>query len=310
MKVLVIESCASPESAICESLRRQDYRVDLARDGREAISRVASQAYDVIVLDLVLSNDSSLLVLHEMRELNPQSKILVLSSRGQIRDRVTALIQGADDYLLEPFTAESLRTRIRSLAGQRGETAARHARNSGAEAKNLGLDQLLDGLRDLCCTENPAIDLVFCEVRLPCLLAEVKSHLQETASDHQLSIRLPQTNLPGILVDANWMKYLLLNLFSYLLSQSATDSAINLEFRSDREFGELRLVSSIAGAAVCISPSTPPGNTEITANCAETGPGSRLALARFCAQCLNLEMRAAVSDDKRLQIRISGIRII
>jgi len=112
MKVLVIEDCPGQRSAACEFLQGRDFRVELVRGGREAIARAARDVFDLIILDLAQPSESSLLVLNEIRQTNRDSKILTMSTPEQISDRVTALIQGADDYLIKPFTAEDLYTRI------------------------------------------------------------------------------------------------------------------------------------------------------------------------------------------------------
>jgi len=115
MKVLLIEDTDEQQSLIGAGLQESGYSVDRVCDGNEAITRATSQAYDLIILDLKLSRDSSLLMLHEIRELNRDVDILILSSREQIPDRVTALIQGADDYLVKPFSADDLLARIETL---------------------------------------------------------------------------------------------------------------------------------------------------------------------------------------------------
>ena len=71
----------------------------------EAIRRVTAISYQIIILDLKLPKESSLLVLHEVRETNREVEILMLSQQDEIHDRVTALIQGADDYLVKPVSA-------------------------------------------------------------------------------------------------------------------------------------------------------------------------------------------------------------
>jgi DNA-binding response OmpR family regulator len=112
MKALVVEDCAEGRSTAGKLLQRRNFSVELVRDEGEAIERAAQEVYDVIILDLMQPSASSLLLLHEIRQLNRDSKILVLSTPEQIGERVTALIQGADDYLVKPFTAEELYARI------------------------------------------------------------------------------------------------------------------------------------------------------------------------------------------------------
>ena len=138
MRVLLVENADGKQSALCECLRRQDYRVELASCGREAIALASRRSFDLIVLDLNLPTESSLLVLHEIRELDRDCKILILSAPEQIRDRVTALIQGADDYLVKPISPQSLAARIESLATGRDQSADS---NEGAGGKAARLSR-------------------------------------------------------------------------------------------------------------------------------------------------------------------------
>ena len=94
MKVLVIEDSARLQTSLGSGLRALGYAVDVVADSTRAIDCASQRDYDIIILDLMLPKDSSLLVLHEIRELNRDVEILILSARDQIHDRVTALIQG------------------------------------------------------------------------------------------------------------------------------------------------------------------------------------------------------------------------
>ena len=153
----MVEDICGQQSALCESLQRKDYRVELVSDGREAISRVTRQFYDLIILDLMLSTESSLLVLHEIRELNRESEILILSTEEQIRDRVTALIQGADDYLVKPFTSEDLYARILSLAKRRTRPQSVDRLTANDHGKSSHLNHLIENLLQQCRSENTNI---------------------------------------------------------------------------------------------------------------------------------------------------------
>jgi len=119
MKVLVVEDSANLLTSLSAELKKFGYEVDVVADAAAAISYAAERSYDIIILDLMLPKESSLLVLHEIRELDREVEILILSKRDQIHDRVTALIQGADDYLVHPFSFNDLHERIQSLVKHR-----------------------------------------------------------------------------------------------------------------------------------------------------------------------------------------------
>jgi len=119
MKVLVVEDSAKLLTPLIADLRESGYMVDAVADTTQAISHASAHDYDIIIIDLMLPIESSLLVLHEIRELDRKVEILILSTQDQIHDRVTALIQGADDYLVHPFSFDDLHSRIQSLVKRR-----------------------------------------------------------------------------------------------------------------------------------------------------------------------------------------------
>ena len=115
MKVLVVEHSSNSEISLGTGLESLGYAVDVVADGTEAITYASCNNYDVIIMDLMLPKASILLALHEIRELDRDVDILILSTPEQIHDRVTALIQGADDYLVKPFSVDDLNASIQSL---------------------------------------------------------------------------------------------------------------------------------------------------------------------------------------------------
>lgn len=115
MKVLVVEDSAKLMTPLIADLREFGYVVDAVGDAAEAITHASDRDYDIIILDLMLPIESCLLVLHEIRELDREVEILILSTQDQIHDRVTALIQGADDCLVHPFSFSDLHNRIQAL---------------------------------------------------------------------------------------------------------------------------------------------------------------------------------------------------
>lgn len=115
MKVLVVEDPAMQQGSLSADLQMSGYTVDVVNDSDRAIEFAANRNYEVIILDLMLPRESSLLVLHEIRESNRDVKILLLSEHDQVHDRVTALIQGANDFLVKPVSFEELHARIQNL---------------------------------------------------------------------------------------------------------------------------------------------------------------------------------------------------
>ena len=91
------------------------YEVDTCYDGDEALDYILSEDYDLIVLDLNLPGTDGMDILGELRQTDEETKVLILSARSQIADKVEGLDAGANDYMEKPFHLQELEARIRSL---------------------------------------------------------------------------------------------------------------------------------------------------------------------------------------------------
>lgn len=115
MHILVVED----ERALCEtivrSLRRLAYSVDFCHDGNKAIELLGVERYDLVLLDLNLPGADGMTVLRTLRQNDRDTKVLILSARSEVADKVEGLDAGANDYLAKPFHLEELEARIRSL---------------------------------------------------------------------------------------------------------------------------------------------------------------------------------------------------
>ena len=115
MHILVVED----ERALCEtivrSLRRLAYSVDFCYDGDKALALLGVEQYDLVLLDLNLPGADGMTVLRTLRQKDRDTKVLILSARSAVSDKVEGLDAGANDYLAKPFHLEELEARIRSL---------------------------------------------------------------------------------------------------------------------------------------------------------------------------------------------------
>ena len=100
---------------VARSLYAAGYEVDTCYDGAEALECILAENYDLIVLDLNLPGMDGMDLLKELRKENEETKVLILSARGQIADKVEGLDAGANDYMEKPFHLQELEARIRSL---------------------------------------------------------------------------------------------------------------------------------------------------------------------------------------------------
>ncbi len=115
MRILLVEDDARMAAVICKGLREQAYAVDLARDGEEALYQAAINAYDVLILDVLLPRKDGRAVCRDLRAAGARTPILMLTALGTVDDRVAGLDCGADDYLTKPFDFKELLARLRAL---------------------------------------------------------------------------------------------------------------------------------------------------------------------------------------------------
>ena len=108
--------CANgSSSSIAKSVYDAGDEVDTCYDGEEALECILIENYDLVVLDLNLPGMDGMEILKELRQSNEETKVLILSARGQIADKVEGLDAGANDYMEKPFHLQELEARIRSL---------------------------------------------------------------------------------------------------------------------------------------------------------------------------------------------------
>ncbi len=115
MRILVVEDELDLLESIVEGLKIDGYAVDGCDNGKDAYEMAFVENYDLIVLDLNLPGMDGIEVLKEIRKINIEIKILILTARTHIKDKVNGLDLGANDYLTKPFHFEELEARIRSL---------------------------------------------------------------------------------------------------------------------------------------------------------------------------------------------------
>lgn len=138
MRVLVVEDEPDLASAIAISLRREGYAVDIAGDGASALDRAMVNEYDLVCLDLNLPDTDGLEVCRRIASMPTVDhavvpRIIMLTARGGIDDRILGLDQGADDYLVKPFSLGELSARVRALLRRDSPTTTAVVRRAGLE---------------------------------------------------------------------------------------------------------------------------------------------------------------------------------
>jgi len=135
-RILVIEDDPSILRGLQLNLGMEGYAVRSAMDGETGLELARTEKPDLLVVDVMLPRMDGLQVVREVRRLDPEVPVLILSAKGQETDKVAGLQLGADDYLVKPFGLKELLARIDALLRRRrarGETgAARSVKRAGA----------------------------------------------------------------------------------------------------------------------------------------------------------------------------------
>jgi DNA-binding response OmpR family regulator len=115
VKILVVEDEPKVAGALKEGLESEGYEVTLAATGEEGFFHASSQAFDLIILDIMLPGRDGIEVLQTLRRQGARLPVLLLTAKDAVEDRVLGLDAGADDYLVKPFAFVELSARIRAL---------------------------------------------------------------------------------------------------------------------------------------------------------------------------------------------------
>jgi two-component system, OmpR family, response regulator QseB len=121
MRLLLVEDDQMLGSGVQRGLRRDGHAVDWVQDGEAADAALATEPYDVVLLDLGLPRKSGPEVLRTLRRRGTKVPVVILTAQDAVADRVAGLDAGADDYVVKPFDLDELAARVRAV----------HRRNSG-----------------------------------------------------------------------------------------------------------------------------------------------------------------------------------
>lgn len=310
MKVLVVEDPSTQQSSLIADLRKSGYTVVVVNDSDRAIEFAACRDYEVIILDLILPRDSNLLVLHEIRETNRYIKIVLLSEHDQVHDRVTALIQGANDYLVKPISFDELNACIQRLLRRNishdsvGEASG--FEHDAAEYTNGLIAELLDR----CTCDHGPIELVVSEIKATALLQRICTELKKSVRLSGIRIKLPTGNMPTLLSDDRLLQHLVVKLLSCAISRCPAGREIEVDLSLDNDHCTISIVTPLARPMTRSELKRIFRNWRRDESEAADGCVANLSLARNYAERLNMDLKAFVVPNNRFCIELSKIRVI
>ena len=112
MRILLVEDEYSLAELVSNRLKKERYTVDISYDGEDGLFNVLSGSYDLILLDIMLPKKDGLEILREIRKEGISSKVIMLTAKGELEDKLKGFGEGANDYVAKPFHIDELVARI------------------------------------------------------------------------------------------------------------------------------------------------------------------------------------------------------
>lgn len=121
MRILIVEDEIFLAEALRQIMKEQKYKADVVHNGDDGFEYAMSNAYDAVVLDIMLPGQNGLEVVRKLRAEGNNVPILLLTAKEEVSDKVKGLDCGADDYMTKPFSHEELLARIRAMLRRQGD---------------------------------------------------------------------------------------------------------------------------------------------------------------------------------------------
>lgn len=184
MKLLIVEDEEDMREALCYGLKKRGYAVDSTGDGAEAAELCDINDYDLVVLDLNLPGMDGMDVLKHVESLERPIKVLILSARSELSDKLAGLDGGASDYLTKPFHFEELEARIRVLL-RRSFVQAETALSRGGLRLDTRLKTVsyLDRPLEFSMREFAILEYLMVNMGRPVSAEELMEHVWDSEAD-------------------------------------------------------------------------------------------------------------------------------
>lgn len=154
MRILIVEDEFKLADIIASRLKKEHYTVDISLDGEEGLYNALTDIYDLIILDVMLPKLNGFEILKEIKNKNINSKVIMLTAKTMLEDKLTGFEAGADDYITKPFHIEELVARINVQLRKKSSKA----NADYVEYADIKLNTKSSTLT--CTTNNESIDLV------------------------------------------------------------------------------------------------------------------------------------------------------
>lgn len=143
MKILIAEDEVQMNRVLTTALTHEGYEVDSVYDGQAAVDLASHNAYDVMVMDIMMPIKTGVEAVKEIRQMGNQTHIIMLTAMAEVDDRVNGLDSGADDYLTKPFSLKELLARLRSMARRVDTTFTSKVLTVGSVTLKVGEQELV-----------------------------------------------------------------------------------------------------------------------------------------------------------------------
>jgi two-component system response regulator MprA len=225
-RLLVVDDDPALSRTLRRALTVEGYAVECAGDGLEALERLGECAYDAVVLDVSMPRLDGLAVCRRLRERRDRTPVLMLTARDEVRDRVSGLDAGADDYLVKPFALDELNARLRALLRRTSDDKD----GPGGDGRLTYADLTLDLQTFRASRAGRPLELTRTEHRLL-----------------ELFLRNPEQVLPrDVIYERVWG-------FDISLTSNSLDVYVGYLRRKTEEDGEPRLLHTVRGVGFMLA---------------------------------------------------------
>jgi len=112
MRILIVEDEMSLAELVANRLKKEKYIVDICNDGEEGLYNALMDIYDLVLLDIMLPNVDGIEILKEIKKNNIKSKVIMLTAKSELDDKLLGFNEGANDYIAKPFHIDELVARV------------------------------------------------------------------------------------------------------------------------------------------------------------------------------------------------------